>query len=391
MDNIFTTRVAGGRGRKPNRGRLLAGKTIFLDVRGPTRTIERELKSFGGKIEPSLGRNVDFVITNRCRIQQLPRAGRGRRSDSRQQAANRSRSSKAQVRSYAVGLARKWGIPVHDLEDVKKWLSQNKTGGTSWRAYRKPKASQQLSQSSIKVADRKRKSRPAAKQSSARPHLESTPGAGHQSAPSPPRTRSGGRRGNGRGRPGDGSSPVSQSASVESKAPRTRRAAAGRRSSASPVTETTPPRRHSQTTAATKLQSVQFNIVKIPPAIEMIPKAKPLKKAHVTMKKVKRQLIFDDIAPSPITVTPTARTFKPSKKLIVLKELQDRLDGLGSPTSPPMPASRQQPGRRKKAATPPKNVTVARLARQLKKELQDTSPQITRMSLRNGKVKFAGH
>ena len=73
------------------------------------------------------------------------------------------------------------------------------------------------------------------------------------------------------------------------------------------------------------------------------------------------------------------------------QELQDRLDGITREPSPVKQTTRLQPGRGRKASPSPQKVTVARLARQLKKELHQNSQEITPMALRNGKVKLNAH
>nr|XP_054769354.1 protein piccolo-like isoform X1 [Lytechinus pictus] len=302
-----------------------------------------------------------------------------------------NQDKQTEVRSYAVGVAAKWGIQVLTLEDLKWLISKHKSIVSSQQISRRAKRtapSHQLKENYIKLEDKSKSFQPVVKRPSTwpRPDFSASTGSPFTTdAFSPPRTRSAGRKTNARKPPAPRGS-----TSPQKKTRQPRQVAATKRSVPPSPVKPSPRGRSPRVTRATKGPIVTFQLAKIPPASEVIPKPKPLKKANVTMRKVKRQLDFDDvIIPSPVSTAKT-KIMKATKKLVILKELQDRLDGITDLSPVKSPASRrQQPARGKRGSTSPRPVTVSRLARQLKKELHQTSPEIAPMSLRNGKIKFA--
>nr|XP_054769357.1 mediator of DNA damage checkpoint protein 1-like isoform X4 [Lytechinus pictus] len=304
---------------------------------------------------------------------------------------SKGKGSETEVRSYAVGVAAKWGIQVLTLEDLKWLISKHKSIVSSQQISRRAKRtapSHQLKENYIKLEDKSKSFQPVVKRPSTwpRPDFSASTGSPFTTdAFSPPRTRSAGRKTNARKPPAPRGS-----TSPQKKTRQPRQVAATKRSVPPSPVKPSPRGRSPRVTRATKGPIVTFQLAKIPPASEVIPKPKPLKKANVTMRKVKRQLDFDDvIIPSPVSTAKT-KIMKATKKLVILKELQDRLDGITDLSPVKSPASRrQQPARGKRGSTSPRPVTVSRLARQLKKELHQTSPEIAPMSLRNGKIKFA--
>ncbi|XP_030853971.1 uncharacterized protein LOC115929334 [Strongylocentrotus purpuratus] len=372
----------------------ISGNTFFLDiVRGQTRTVGNDLQRLGGTVEKFLSKEIDYIITNGN--VSTPRKTRASRPSSAPVGKSKGTEPEPEVRSYAVGVAAKWGIQVLSLEDLKQWIARQKAAAASSLLRPSSKAGRvapscQLRENFIKLEDKSKKYQPTVKRPSTWPRPDFTASTGSPfttDAYSPPKTRSAGRLTNARKKPA-----ARGSVSPQRKTRQTRQVAATRRSAPPSPVKPSPRGRSPRVTRVTRGPIVTFQLAKIPPASEVIPKVKPFKKVNVTLRKVTRQLDFDDvIIPSPVSTTKT-KVMRVSKKVAILKDLQDRLDGITDESPVKTTPRRQQPARRRrKGSTSPRPVTVARLARQLKKELHQTSPEISPMPLRNGKMKFGAY